>query len=139
MYIERDDAFFLAQRPRLFGIAYHMLGSEAEADDVLQDAWVRWHQIDADGIDNATAYLTRIVTNLSIDALRRVKSIREDYPGPWLPQPIVEEIETDASDGESFFTSSSDTYFSINGITSNGPWIIFWCPQRIAISPITVS
>ncbi len=100
MNTEPDDAFFLVQRPRLFGIAYRMLGSVAEADDVLQDAWVRWHQLDTDGINNTAAYLTRIVTNLSIDSLRRAKSIREDYPGPWLPQPIVEELETDASDGE---------------------------------------
>ena len=91
------DTVFLELRPRLFGIAYRMLGSIADAEDVLQDAWLRWRARDPDLIDNNTAYLTRVVTNLSIDTLRRLKLVRDEYSGPWLPQPVIEELDDDTS------------------------------------------
>ncbi|MFT4582063.1 MAG: RNA polymerase sigma-70 factor (ECF subfamily) [Gammaproteobacteria bacterium] len=91
------DTVFLELRPRLFGIAYRMLGSIADAEDVLQDHWLRWRARDPDLIDNNTAYLTRVVTNLSIDTLRRLKLVRDEYSGPWLPPPVIEEFDDDTS------------------------------------------
>ncbi len=82
------DELFAAQRHRLFGIAYRMLGSVADAEDVLQDSWLRWREKSAADIDNPGAYLTRIVTSVSIDALRRAQRRRETYSGPWLPEPL---------------------------------------------------
>jgi RNA polymerase sigma-70 factor (ECF subfamily) len=72
-----------------------MLGSRADAEDVLQDAYLRWHQTDPTAIRSAEAWLTTAVTRLAIDRLRRVKTERESYVGPWLPEPLSqEEIET---------------------------------------------
>src|SRR5690348_13480422 len=80
---------FEALRGRLFGLAYRMLASRAEADDVVQDAYVRWHQADRAQIENAEAWLVTTATRLAIDRLRRLKTEREAYVGPWLPEPIV--------------------------------------------------
>lgn len=75
-------------RPRLFGIAYRMLGSAAEADDVLQDAWLRWNAADRDAVAEPGAYLATVVTRLSIAELTNARSRREVYVGPWLPEPV---------------------------------------------------
>jgi RNA polymerase sigma-70 factor (ECF subfamily) len=75
-------------RPRLFGIAYRMLGSAAEADDVLQDAWLRWNAADRDAVAEPGAYLATVVTRLSIAELSHARSRREVYVGPWLPEPV---------------------------------------------------
>jgi RNA polymerase sigma-70 factor (ECF subfamily) len=80
---------FEALRPRLFGLAYRMLGSRAEAEDILQEAYLRWHQTDRQAIENPEAWLVRMTSRLAIDQLRRLKSEREAYVGPWLPEPIV--------------------------------------------------
>jgi RNA polymerase sigma-70 factor (ECF subfamily) len=80
---------FEATRGRLFGIAYRMLGSRADAEDVVQEAYVRWHQADAARIDNPEAWLVTTTSRLAIDRLRRLKTEREAYVGPWLPQPLV--------------------------------------------------
>jgi len=80
-----DD--FQRHRGRLFGIAYRMLGSAAEAEDVLQDAWLRWSKV-TDEVANTAAYLATIVTRLSLTALDSAHSRRETYIGPWLPEPI---------------------------------------------------
>lgn len=80
---------FEALRGRLFGLAYRMLASRAEADDVVQDTYVRWHQADRAQIENAEAWLVTTATRLAIDRLRRLKTEREAYVGPWLPEPIV--------------------------------------------------
>ncbi|KHL05840.1 UNVERIFIED_CONTAM: RNA polymerase subunit sigma-24, partial [Mumia flava] len=77
-------------RPRLFAIAYRMLGSRADAEDVLQDAWMRWHQTDRTELQSAEAWLVTVVTRLSIDRLRAAKTEREAYVGWWLPEPLVE-------------------------------------------------
>jgi len=77
-------------RPRLAAIAYRMLGTRADADDVLQDAWLRWHQTDQAAVQSAEAWLVTIVTRLAIDRLRAVKAEREHYVGAWLPEPLVE-------------------------------------------------
>jgi RNA polymerase sigma-70 factor (ECF subfamily) len=81
---------FDALRPRLFAIAYRMLGTRADADDVLQDAWLRWHQTDRAAVQSAEAWLVTIVTRLAIDRLRAAKAEREHYVGAWLPEPLVE-------------------------------------------------
>jgi RNA polymerase sigma-70 factor (ECF subfamily) len=77
-------------RGRLFGLAYRMLGSRAEAEDVVQEAYVRWHQSDRDVIRNAEAWLVTTATRLAIDRLRALKTEREAYTGPWLPEPIMQ-------------------------------------------------
>ena len=80
-----DD--FQTSRGRLFGIAYRMLGSVAEAEDILQDAWLRWQKV-AEPIDNPAAYLATVVTRLSLTALDSARARRETYVGPWLPEPV---------------------------------------------------
>ena len=76
-------------RGRLFGIAYRMLGSRAEAEDIVQDAYVRWHQADQDTIRSPEAWLVTTATRLAIDRLRSLKVERERYVGPWLPEPLM--------------------------------------------------
>jgi RNA polymerase sigma-70 factor (ECF subfamily) len=76
-------------RPRLFAIAYRMTGSVADADDVCQDAWLRWQAVDAASIESPEAYLVRIVTTVAIDRLRSAQHRRETYVGPFLPEPLV--------------------------------------------------
>lgn len=87
-------ADFQHERKRLVRLAYRMLGSFSEAEDVVQDAWLRWEQVDG-GIDSPAAYLTRIVTRLCLDRLKSARSRRETYIGPWLPDPFVGSIDPD--------------------------------------------
>jgi RNA polymerase sigma-70 factor (ECF subfamily) len=84
-----EPDIFAEQRPVLFGIAYRMLGSVADAEDILQDAWLKWSSADVGTVEQPRAYLARIVTNLSISRLRSAAARRESYPGPWLPEPMV--------------------------------------------------
>lgn len=86
---DTDTATFMALRPRLFGLAYRMLGTRADADDVLQEAWLRWHRTDRGALQSGEAWLVTVVTRLSIDRLRAVKVEREAYVGFWLPEPLV--------------------------------------------------
>jgi RNA polymerase sigma-70 factor, ECF subfamily len=83
-----DD--FQAHRGRLFGIAYRMLGSATEAEDVLQDAWLRWSQA-TDDVRDSAAYLATIVTRLCLTAMDSARARRETYVGPWLPEPVATE------------------------------------------------
>lgn len=83
-------AYFASLRPRLFGIAYRMLGVRADAEDVLQDAWLRWSEADHASLQSAEAWLVTVVTRLAIDRLRAARSEREAYIGAWLPEPLVE-------------------------------------------------
>ncbi len=85
-----SDEPFAALRPRLFSIAYRMLGTRADAEDVLQDAWLRWHQAERDTLDSPEAWLVTVVTRLSIDRLRAAKAQRDAYVGWWLPEPLVD-------------------------------------------------
>lgn len=84
-----DPDPFAAQRPRLLRLAYRMTGSHAEAEDVVQDAWLRWSGAHGD-IATPAAYLTRIVTRLCLDRMKSAASRRETYYGEWLPEPLVE-------------------------------------------------
>ncbi|MEV4257671.1 sigma factor, partial [Spirillospora sp. NPDC049652] len=82
-----DDPF-TAHRRLLFGTAYRLLGSVADAEDVLQDAWLAWNKTDRSDVANARAYLVRTVTNLAVNRLTSARATRESYVGPWLPEPL---------------------------------------------------
>ncbi|MFD0329529.1 RNA polymerase sigma-70 factor [Streptacidiphilus monticola] len=91
---------FEEHRPVLFGIAYRMLGSVADAEDILQDAWLKWSAVDVDQVAQPRAYLARTVSNLSLNRLRSAAVQRESYVGPWLPEPLVTAPEDTAGDVE---------------------------------------
>ncbi len=80
---------FVACRPRLLGIAYGMLGELGEAEDTVQEAWLRWDAADQSEIRSADAFLVTVTTRLAIDRLRSAQRRRETYVGPWLPEPLV--------------------------------------------------
>ena len=80
---------FEALRRRLFGLAYRMLGSRADAEDVVQETYVRWHAVSPGTVDTPEAWLVTTASRLAIDRLRRLRTEREAYVGPWLPEPIV--------------------------------------------------
>ncbi len=88
-------AVFETQRPRLLALAYRMLGGISDAEDVVQDAWLRWERAEtrsAGAVDTPPAYLRAMVTRLCIDRLRHLKSRRESYVGTWLPEPVPEDM-----------------------------------------------
>ncbi|WP_327120906.1 RNA polymerase sigma factor SigJ [Streptomyces sp. NBC_01341] len=80
---------FEEHRPVLTGVAYRMLGRVADAEDVVQEAWLRWSSAGREDVREPRAYLVRITTRLAIDRLRHLQSRREAYVGPWLPEPVV--------------------------------------------------
>ena len=88
--VDWDGSAFEAHRRLLFAIAYRMLGSVSEAEDVVQDAWLRARQDVQADVRSVRAYLTTIVTRLAIDRLRSAERTRLEYPGPWLPEPLAE-------------------------------------------------
>lgn len=84
-------AVFEQNRRKLWRVAYHMLGSRDDAEDMVQDAYLRWHATPAEVVRTPQAWLVTAVTRLSIDRLRRLRAERELYTGPWLPEPLVAE------------------------------------------------
>jgi RNA polymerase sigma-70 factor (ECF subfamily) len=84
-----DDDPFVVHRNLLFTVAYELLGSAADAEDVLQESWLRWASVDRSGIREPRAYLVRIVTRQALNYLRTVSRRREDYVGEWLPEPLL--------------------------------------------------
>ena len=76
---------FEPHRRHLLGLAYRMLGSLAEAEDAVQDAYLRWHAVDRDDVTDPRAFLTTATTRICLDALRLARARREEYVGPWLP------------------------------------------------------
>jgi RNA polymerase sigma-70 factor (ECF subfamily) len=80
---------FVAHRNLLFTVAYEMLGSAADAEDVLQETWLRWAGVDLDTVQNQRAYLVRIVTRQALSRLRTLRRRKESYVGPWLPEPLL--------------------------------------------------
>ena len=80
-------------RPRLIRVAYRMLGSVADAEDVVQDAFIRWLGADRNAVREPEAFLRRIVTRLCLDQMKSARAQRETYVGPWLPEPVVEEAD----------------------------------------------
>jgi RNA polymerase sigma-70 factor, ECF subfamily len=93
--MDRSSAFE-QHRSRLFGVAYRMLGSRADAEDVLQEAYLRWHRASVDEIRSPEAWLVTATTRLCIDRLRLAREAREVYVGPWLPEPLVSEASPPA-------------------------------------------
>lgn len=85
---------FEAQRPRLLRLGYRMLGSVAEAEDVVQEAWLRWAKVQEE-VDTPSAYLTRIVTRLCLDQMKSARARRETYFGSWLPEPLMDTTDPD--------------------------------------------
>ena len=81
---------FEPHRRRLLGLAYRMLGSIAEAEDAVQDAYLRWHAADRDVVTDHKGFLTTTTTRICLDVLRSARARREQYVGPWLPEPIVD-------------------------------------------------
>src|SRR5262249_45737203 len=90
---------FEVHRRALIGLAYRMLGSRAEAEDVVQDAYLRWHAADRAAIEQPRRYLGTVVTHLCLDRMKSVRARRELYVGQWLPEPVVDEtFEDDTAD-----------------------------------------
>ncbi|MEU9167947.1 RNA polymerase sigma-70 factor [Streptomyces sp. NPDC048420] len=89
MATETEIDVFEEHRPVLLGVAYRMLGRVADAEDVVQEAWLRWSGADRSDVREPRAYLVRVTTRLAIDRLRQVKARGETYVGPWLPEPYV--------------------------------------------------
>src|SRR5262245_21365001 len=81
---------FEPHRRRLRGLAYRMLGSIAEAEDAVQDAYLRWHAADRDVVLDARAFLTTTTTRICLDMLKATRARREAYVGPWLPEPVLD-------------------------------------------------
>jgi len=92
--MDEDARVFNGLRPRLQKIAYRMLGSVAEAEDIVQDVWLRWHAADRGTIENGEAWLVAVTTRMSIDRLRAAKVQREYYTGIWLPEPEMTDSPT---------------------------------------------
>lgn len=84
---------FETHRDRLFNLAYRMLGRVQDAEDAVQDAYLRWRSVDPDSVDDTGAYLTTIVTRLCLDELSSARAERETYTGPWLPEPVVKPMD----------------------------------------------
>ena len=93
--MQKADEVFEEYRPALARLAYRMLGSLADADDMLQEAYLRWLRADRESVQSPRAYLLSIVTRLCIDERQKVEARKLTYVGPWLPEPVVEPIKTD--------------------------------------------
>ncbi|MFI1283377.1 RNA polymerase sigma-70 factor [Streptomyces sp. NPDC020858] len=88
-HVAAPAADFEEHRPRMFGIAYRMLGSAAEAEDAVQDAYLRWAAADREDVEHPGAWLAKVVTNLCLNSLTSARARREAYVGPWLPEPVL--------------------------------------------------
>jgi RNA polymerase sigma-70 factor (TIGR02957 family) len=94
-----DDAdAFMAQRELMFSVAYRMLGTVADAEDAVQDAWLRWSAAPRDDVADPRAYLVRTVTNIALNRLRSAQARREAYVGPWLPEPLLTQTSHDVTE-----------------------------------------
>src|SRR5947209_12466641 len=96
---------FEAERPRLMAIAYRMLGSRVEAEDVVQEAWLRLRAAPRPDVTNVPAYLCTVVTRLCLDQLKSARARREAYVGPWLPEPLPTDGALAAPDRETISTA----------------------------------
>ena len=93
-----DAEVFEAHRDLMFAVAYRMLGTITDAEDAVQDAWLRWSAAPRADVADPRAYLARVVTNTALNRLRSVRSRREAYIGPWLPEPLLTETSPDAAE-----------------------------------------
>jgi len=103
---------FESHRQRLFGVAYRMLGSRAEAEDILQEAYLRWHGVAGGEVRSPESWLVTTVTRLCIDHLRLARTSRETYIGPWLPEPLVGDTSPPA-DSQAELASSLSVAFLV--------------------------
>ena len=93
-----NEQTFVDLRPRLFTVAYRMLGTVGDAEDVVQDAFLRWQKVDHTSVRDATGFLIRTVTRLFLDHMRAARIRRETYPGEWLPEPLITDDATERLD-----------------------------------------
>ncbi|HXD38843.1 MAG TPA: sigma-70 family RNA polymerase sigma factor [Rhodanobacter sp.] len=96
--MDPQTALFQQHRQRLFGLAYRMLGTPGDAEDVVHDTWLRWHAQDTDALDDPEAWLVTVTTRIALDRLRRAKTERAHYSGPWLPEPLT--VDADQPEGQ---------------------------------------
>src|SRR5262245_14062684 len=108
----RTDAFE-QQRSRLYGIAYRMLGSRAEAEDIVQEAWLRWDRAASDDLRTPKAWLITATTRLCIDRLRQLHADRELYVGPWLPEPLTLASSPPADHGTELASDLSMAFLAV--------------------------
>ena len=106
-------ALFNEHRSRLYGIAYRMLGSRADAEDMVQEAYLRWHRADVERIQVPQAWLVTAITRLCIDRLRAARTEREAYVGPWLPEPITGSGIAPPADAQSELASDLSVAFLV--------------------------
>jgi len=92
------EGLIAGERPRLFGIAYRMLGEAGEAEDAVQEAFLRWAQVDQAEIDNPAGWLTTVLSRICLDRLKSAQHRRETYVGPWLPEPVATDMLDPADD-----------------------------------------
>ena len=111
--MDAATATFHDLRPRLKGIAYRMLGSVSESEDIVQDVWLRWHDADTDSVNNAEAWLVATTTRISIDRLRSAKARREQYVGIWLPEPVLTEWPATPEDIEELSNEVSVAFLTV--------------------------
>ena len=109
--MDQRTATFQQARRRVHGIAYRMLGSAAEAEDVVQEAWLRWNESDTAQLENPQGWLVTVTTRLAIDRLRVLRGERERYTGFWLPEPLVEPVDEDTP--ESLLERADDVSFAL--------------------------
>jgi RNA polymerase sigma factor (sigma-70 family) len=109
---------FERQRPHLRGVAYRMLGSVSEAEDAVQEAWVRLDRRDPGGSDDLRGWLTVVVGRICLDMLRTRRSRREEYAGTWLPEPIVSGAVEDSPERDAVLADSVHTWPAIAGSRS---------------------
>lgn len=105
-----EPGIFEEQRPRLFGLAYRMLGSVADAEDVVQDAFLRWRGVDAETVGNPRGFLSKVVSRLCLDKLKEARRRREIYVGPWLPEPLINDPDLATTPRE---TVADDVSFAL--------------------------
>ena len=112
--MSQHQEIFERERKRLFAIAYRMLSSIADAEDVLQEGWLRWEKANLIDIENPQAFLTTIISRLCVDHLRSAQKKREAYFGTWLPEPLVgDEIANDNVSPDSALELADDLSFAL--------------------------
>ena len=92
--MREQDELFAAHRSMVFAIAYEILGTRADAEDVVQETYLRWADVDVSTVRDRRAYLATIATRTALNTVRTVTRRREEYPGPWLPEPLVANHES---------------------------------------------
>jgi RNA polymerase sigma factor (sigma-70 family) len=109
MTVDADQARFDAERRRLTSLAYRMTGTPDDADDVVQEVWIRWQRTDRSAIDNEAAWLTTVTTRVAIDRLTSAQARRELYVGPWVPEPMADPSVRGAAADPAEVVASSDS------------------------------